>query len=152
MQTLITHGIRDCDRGNYQDSLRNLDQVVERLGRVKELPPRALSAYGLALAASDESRVSEAIGCCRFAIRRKPGDPMLYRLLAKAYLLAGARRYAVHTIDSGLKVDPRDAGLRTVRGEVGVRTRPLFGSLDRTHPLNVYAGKLRYRLKRLLGR
>ena len=47
---------------------------------------------------------------------------------------------------------PRDTGLNMARSAIGVRAKPVFPSLARSHPANKYLGILRHRIKRLLPR
>ena len=149
---IALRGVRECDRRNYVDALSFLDTAAEALGGIGQLPPRALSAYALALAACDQDRRPEAMSHCKLALRRKPIDPFIYRNLASIYLLDGSRQYAVHTLEAGLKVDPKHAGLRNTRQQLGVRKPPVFHSLPREHRLNLWAGKLRHKLLKLLSR
>jgi hypothetical protein len=149
-QTLTVRGIRDCDRGRHVAAVKSLERAASLMGQLRALSPRGLAAYGLSLASTEPLRRSEAIGYCKLAIRRSPADPVLYRLLAKTYLLQGSRGYAVHTLDAGLKVNPEHPGLRQSRSEVGLRAAPLIPSLGRSHLVNRIYGRLRYRFRRLV--
>ena len=53
----------------------------------------------------------------------------------------------MHAIAQGLALDPRNAALRALHDEIGVRKRPVFGFLSRNNPVNRTLGRLRRNLK-----
>ena len=62
-------------------------------------------------------------------------------------VLAKNRKGAVHAIAQGLALDSRNAALRALQAEIGVRKRPVVGFLSRSNPVNRTLGKMRRQLK-----
>jgi len=138
-------------QGDHSDALRLFDigcGAVEE--PMKELPPRALAAYGLALVCDDPRQKRLALKCCRHAIRRTGDDPELYCALARVYVETGSKRRAIHTLELGMRYGEDHEGMREMREELGYRSPPVLTALPRTHPINKCLGKIRHRLTRVL--
>lgn len=105
-----------------------------------------LSYFGLCLALV-KKEYKTAVELCKRAIDLEFYNGDHYANLAKVYAAAGNRKKAVETADSGLKLQPENDLLRSVRRSLGVRSRPTVPFLDRAHPINVSLGQTRHAKK-----
>jgi len=139
--------------GRYHEALEPLEQALAL--SVEEPNARYLRAlrswYGLviALARGDFARGRRL---CEEAIADGPLDPDLYVNLARVYLRGNRKQLAVEALDTALAIDPHHRQANRLRDQLGRRREPVFGFLDRSHPLNRYAGMVRNRLENALGR
>lgn len=151
LEELLAQAMVLTEQKRFGEALRLFDigcgAVEEPL---KEMPPRALAAYGVALVGDDPRQKRLALKCCRHAIRRAGDDPELYCALARVYVATGSKRRAIHTLELGLRYGEQHEGLRDLREQLGFRAPPVFGSLERSHPLNRLCGRIRHRLTRVL--
>ncbi len=69
--------------------------------------------------------------------------PPLYLNLGRAYLAAGRKKEAVDAFREGLAADPANRELLSEMKKMGLRKKPAFPFLDRSNPVNKYAGKLK---------
>ena len=106
----------------------------------------ALSYYGLCIALV-QKKYKLAIEFCQKAIEMNFYWPDHYANLSRVYLAASMRRKAVETVEKGLSMFPEDKGLRRVRRELGVRSRPSVPFLDRANPVNRALGRSRHAAK-----
>lgn len=105
--------------------------------------PKFLTTLGITV-----SRVKKnfplAEQLCRKAIRKSHNNPQLYLNLAEVYENFGKKEQAMATLRDGLKFTKRDERLKEQIRIFGLRRPPIFGSLGRDHPLNVFLGKVRH--------
>ncbi len=112
-----------------------------------------LSYYGCLRARLGAGR-KEGISDCQKAIghmERLPFGaefflPVLYLNLGRAYLSAQKKKEAVAAFEKGLAADPENRELRLEMKRMGERKKPVLPILDRSNPVNRYAGKLRHAL------
>ncbi len=131
-----------------------LDTLAEGVGRYPD-DALLLSYYGC-LKARLGSGMKEGISDCRKAIshvERLPFGtefflPVLYLNLGRAYLAARKKKEAVAAFEKGLSADPESRDLRREMKGLGERKKPVLPMLDRSNPINRYAGKLRYALQK----
>jgi tetratricopeptide (TPR) repeat protein len=135
-----------------EDYLRAFNLFMEVYGTEDSPPidtPKAangLSYFGLCVALV-QKEYKPAIELCKRAIDLEFYSGDHYANLARVYAVAGNRKKAVDTAEAGLKLAPENELLRTVRKELGVRSRPLVPFLDRANPINVTLGQARYAKK-----
>ncbi len=114
-----------------------------------------LSYYGC-LRARLGRGMKEGISDCQKAIRhmeRLPFGaefflPVLYLNLGRACLAARKKKEAVAAFEKGLAADPENRELRQEMKRLGERKKPVLPVLDRSNPVNRYAGKFRHALQK----
>lgn len=99
-----------------------------------------LSYFGLCLFFV-QKKVKPAIDLCKRAIELQFYNVDHYANLARVYTASGHRKKALDVVQQGLKSQPEDEALLSVRRELGVRSRPAVPFLDRSHPINVTLGQ-----------
>jgi tetratricopeptide (TPR) repeat protein len=107
--------------------------------------PQALALYGYVLAFGFR-KYEEGLDYLRRAIDQEMYHPDWYVWMAEIYLRLRDRKSAVEAIGTALRWDPHHKGAIALRRKMGVRRRPVLPFLPRSHPLNVWLGKLRHRL------
>ena len=83
---------------------------------------------------------------CRAGVDREIWRAENHLNLARTYLLVGKSKQAIAALDYGLGLEPTNPAMLDLRLKLGVRRSPTFPFLDRRHPLNRIAGRLRHRL------
>ncbi len=107
--------------------------------------PQALALYGYVLALGFRE-YERGLDCIRQAIEREMYHPEWYVWMAEVYLRLGDRKSALEAVETALRWDAHHKGALALRRKMGVRRRPVLPFLPRSHPLNVWLGKLRHRL------
>jgi hypothetical protein len=110
------------------------------------LPGLFYSYLGYGIAMRDR-RVRDGLKLCRHSIEVEFFQAENYVNLARTYLLARDRKGAVKTVRAGLKIDRNNQALIVLYKELGIRSRPVLPFLDRSHPLNVFLGRVRHALR-----
>ena len=143
----MSEAIERCRRGAWKDGVATLARIAEQDERQGALPALVYSylGYGIALL---QQRRQEGIKLCQHAVKLEFYQAENYVNLARTLLLAGQRRNAVRAVADGLKIEPDNPQLLALRGEVGVRKRPVLSFLNRSNPLNLLLGRLRHALRR----
>jgi Flp pilus assembly protein TadD len=135
-------------RDNYAvKALPHMKRAVE----LEKNNPYYMSYLGVVMARS-EAKWAEAERLCDSAVRMKRNQAQLYLNLAEVYAAAGRRDDAVEALQSGLKYARRDVRLNIALNKLTRRRPPVFSFLERRHPLNRQAGKLRHQTLKLFGR
>lgn len=107
--------------------------------------PEVMSYLGYCMAA-ERGVVSEAIGLCSEALSQEPENPLHYLNLGRVYRHAGLKNEAIDTFRKGLSYGDNEE-IRAILDSLGLRKKPVFPSLPRSHSLNKYAGLLLHRLR-----
>ncbi|MGH9690854.1 MAG: tetratricopeptide repeat protein [Candidatus Acidiferrales bacterium] len=107
--------------------------------------PFYLSYTGL-LAALAEERYGDGEMLCQEAIGMRHNHAQLYLNLAEVYHQAGRSQDAIAVLEKGLVSAGRDFRIRRALEKIGMRRKPVFAFLHRSHPLNRTLGKWRHRL------
>jgi tetratricopeptide (TPR) repeat protein len=131
---------------DYQEAavlFRRALELDRERGR-KRPEMRYLSYYGLCLARAGNSP-RQALAACRKAVRRQPGDPVLYLNLGRVLEVNGKSGQAMQMFESGLKLAPSDRTLKRALRNLDRRSIPVISFLSRSNPLNRWLGKLRAR-------
>lgn len=119
---------------------------IEKTRKVQRPQLRYLSYYGLSLARAH--RVNrEALRACETAARLDPWDPDLRLNLGRVYALAGKTSQALKTLMHGLALSPTHRVLRKELAKLDRRSKPPLSFLKRSHPLNLWIGKVRSGLR-----
>lgn len=137
---------------NHSDAAVYFGRALELERRCKPRQPesRYLSYYGFSMAKSRRSIV-EAIDACRLAVELDDSEPELWLNLGRVYNLAGLRTLAMWAFERGVRLDPSHRDLLMERNDLDRRSRPVFPSMSRDHPLNLWLGRARAELRRHRG-
>ena len=138
--------IEICRAGDWSRGLTILADLVKERGLSEHVPGVAYSFLGYGIARY-QKQVKEGLRLCEHAVRAQFYHPDCHLNLARVQVLAKNRKGAVHAIAQGLALDPRNAALRALHDEIGVRKRPVIGFLSRNNPVNRTLGRLRRNLK-----
>ena len=140
------------ERKNYKEAADSFRYAidVERQEGSKNPRMKYLSYLGLALTCMN-GRSEEGQKLCEQAIKREFFDPDLYCNLGIVYLRNRQKARAFEAFQKGLNLKPGHARIREELDRYDRRSEPVFTFLPRTHPVNRLAGRLRYRLRLLLG-
>ena len=138
--------IEICRGGDWGRGLTILADLVKERGLSEHIPGVAYSFLGYGIARY-QKQVKEGLRLCQHAVKVQFYHPDCHLNLARVQVLAKNRKGAVHAIAQGLALDPKNAGLRSLQNEIGVRRRPVLGFLSRNNPVNRTLGKLRRQLK-----
>jgi hypothetical protein len=138
-------GIDLCRRGDWKGGLAQLAVVEANKGGGQAIPGLALSYLGYGIA-SQQGRLLDGLRYCKAGVDREIWRAENHFNLARTYLLAGKLKRAIAALDYGLGLEPTHPAMLELRLSLGVRKQPTFPFLDRRHPLNRLAGKLRHRL------
>jgi hypothetical protein len=106
-----------------------------------------LNSYFAYCIAKEHKNYSEAIDLGKGALNAQPGNLVLYRNLAKVYILAGQRVNALNVLRQSVKCG-RDEQIMRLINKLGIRKKPVLSYLQRGNPLNIFLGKLRHKLLR----
>jgi hypothetical protein len=136
-------GIELCRRGFWEPGLVQLALVEANKGGGQAIPGLALSYLGYGIA-SQQGRIKEGIRFCRAGVDRQVWEAENHFNLARTCLLAGHLKQAIDALDYALGLDPTDPPMLELRLSLGLRKQPTFFFLDRGHPLNRLAGRLRH--------
>lgn len=130
--------------GEYEEALQLFEQNLAAMdaGSIeqKRLAAAAFSFYGLAVA-KVRRQYRRGVQCCKISTKHFFLDPEHHHNMALVYLERGDRRSAVESLNAGLRLDPRNAGLNRVWNQIGRRRRAVIPFLPRNNPLNVWLGK-----------
>jgi hypothetical protein len=126
----------------YREGTLRVETDVEEPAARKQARGRMFSYYGLALAMSSPSRVSDGARFCEIAIQKEPYQAEHYALLARIWQAGHNRLKTVQAVDRGLKEVPNSQILLEMRGEIGWREKNAVGFLPRSHPVNVALGRM----------
>ena len=139
----IQKGIGLCRQGLWLQGMFCLSKEYENGDQSHPGLFYSYFGYGIAFC---ENRVKEGIALCERAIEVEWYEPDNFYNLARTYLLADNRGEVYKAIRRGLCLDPGHLGLHALAQEVGMRRKPVFPFLSRTHPLNKYFGIVRHKL------
>lgn len=138
--------IEICRAGDWSRGLTILADLVKERGLSENVPAVAYSFLGYGIARY-QRQVKEGLRLCEHAVKAQFYNPDCHLNLARVQVLAKNRKGAVNAIAQGLALDPRNAALRALQAEIGVRKRPVIGFLARENPVNRTLGKLRRQMK-----
>ena len=126
----------------FNAAIEGLEIILERENRTAI----TLSLLGLALAKSGKD-MGRAISLCEEAIEKEKDNASFYLNLSEVFKMINRKDKAVATLQAGIKAVPGDKNLFNTLNHFGIRTPPTISFLDRSHPINKFAGKVRAALK-----
>jgi tetratricopeptide (TPR) repeat protein len=139
-------------RKSHRKALALLGEAIEQ----HPDDPFILSYYG-SLIAIVEGRLDDGIKACRDALLRLKKQipyglelfyPSIYLNLGRAYLAAGMKKEAVETFKEGVEKGGMDEELMKELRALGLRRKPPVPLLKRSHPINIYIGRLLHKMKK----
>jgi tetratricopeptide (TPR) repeat protein len=141
------HGYQLFTEGRLNEALEPLEQALAySVGEPRGLYMRKLrSCYGVVVAVVN-GQVARGRQLCEESIADAPMDPELYTNLAQVYLSGSRRDLAIEALQTALSIDQRFRPAVDQLGAMGHRRPPVFGFLERSHPINKVVGRIRHRL------
>lgn len=139
MQTLLTQGITALEQGSTLTALMHFEAAAKQ-----GISP-LLKAYIGYCRALERREFREGLTLCREATIEDSQNSTVWLLMGRTCLLAGQKRPAIQALRRGLKICSSPEIVAELKS-LGVRREPIFGSLERDHPLNKYMGQLFGRL------
>ena len=120
-----------------------LDSRAKQDGQVD---PRYRSWYGMCLAL-EGGKFREGLNLCRKAAEEEFYSHQVWMNLGRVEMEAGNKAKAHEAFRRGLHLAPSQEKkrYRHLLDVLGMRRKPFFGFLRRSHPLNVFFGKLTWR-------
>jgi len=135
---LFAIGIAAVDNG---DTLNGL-LFLEKTGEVFWKDPVFCSYLAVCLA-RERQKFCMAVNLCMDSIAVEPKEPLHYLNLGRVYLAAGNKKEAIRAFHNGL-LKGYNKKIHSLLNVLGQRKPPVIPFLDRSHPLNVFLGKLEY--------
>src|SRR5262245_35559917 len=146
-------GLACLERKTYQEAASYFQAAIdlERAQSSKNTNMRFLSFLGLALNLA-QVRSDEGLKMCEQAAKREFFDPDVFCNLGIVYLRHRQRGPAFAAFHRGLALRPKHRRILEELDRYDRRSQPVFPFLARQHTLNILGGRLRARLRTLLGR
>jgi tetratricopeptide (TPR) repeat protein len=133
---LMSRGIEECDSGNTLGALMHFKEASR-----KGATP-LLNSYLAYCLAKEHKSYREAIELGIGAVNEQSGNLVIYRNLAKVYILAGQRNNALKVLRKATKRGRDEQIMRLIK-KLGIRKNPVLPFLQRENPINIFLGKLR---------
>lgn len=130
-----------------REALALAEAAYRMLQQIPGAPPQSgsvISFYGFLLGTVGK-RPADGLALCREAVADHFWEPRVYEHLARLELAIGERKHALEATERGLALAPEDRDLLQFRTQLGVRQAPPIRFLHRSHPINVFFGRLRRR-------
>ena len=147
-------GLACLERRSYQEAAGCFQQSIDldaRPGQKSQSNMKYLSFLGLALNLA-QVRSDEGLKMCEQAAKREFFDPDVFCNLGMVYLRHRQRGPAFAAFHRGLALRPKHRRILEELDRYDRRSAPVFSFLAREHALNILGGRLRSRLRALLGR
>ena len=137
-------GVELFNRGKKREALAFFNGAVEIERRFGSDRPQAryLSYYGLCLSYTNGDP-HEAVRACREAATLEGYRPEVCWNLGQVLLHLGRRAEAYQALQRGLRMQPGHPGILKDLEKMGQRKRPVLPFLQRSHPINIWLGRLR---------
>ena len=120
--------------------------ILETCLRENANDPDVLAEYAMLLARGFKD-YPQALNYIRRALALNVSRPDYYVIAAEIHLLRKDKKSAIEMLEVALRWDPEHPEARRMRQQMGIRRKPVLPFLDRKHPLNIFLGKIRHRLK-----
>ena len=149
----LRKGIAALERRCFQEAISLFQTAIdqERQEGAKNPRMRHVSYLGLALTLA-QGKSEEGLKLCQQAAKRDFFDPEEFCNLGMVYLRHRQKALAFDAFKKGLGLRPDHRRILEELERYDRRTYPVFSFLPRNHPLNVFVGRLRYRLRHLFNR
>ncbi len=146
-------GLAAVERRSYTEAVALFQAAIdlERQEGTKNPRMKYVSYLGLALVLTN-GRSDEGVKLCEQAVKREFFDADLFCNLGIVYLRDRQKKRAFGAFQKGLNLKPGHRRIQEELDRYDRRSYPVFSFLPRTHPVNVLAGRLRYRLRLLFDR
>jgi tetratricopeptide (TPR) repeat protein len=146
-------GLACLERKTYKDAAVYFQYAIDldRAPGQKNSNMKCLSFLGLALNLA-QGRSDEGLRMCEQAAKRDFFDADVFCNLGIVYLRHRQRGPAFQAFRRGLALRPRHPRIIEEMQRYDRRSTPFFPFLTRDHALNVFAGRMRSRLRSLLDR
>ena len=145
-------GLAALERRTYREAIGFFQAAIDQERQEGNKNPRMkyVSYLGLSLVLAN-GKSEEGIRLCEQAVKREFFDPDLFCNLGIAYLRDRRKKQAFEAFQKGLNLKPGHRRIREELERYDKRSYPVFNFLPRTHPVNRLAGRLRHRLRLLIG-
>jgi len=152
-EELFQRALDSLESKQYQQCVGLIQAAMEMEKQEGNPNPRMkyLSYMGLALTLS-QGRSDEGQKMCEQAASREFYDADLFCNLGIVSLRNRRKKKAFEAFRKGLTLKPKHERILEELSRHERREPPVFTALPRDHPLNVMAGKWRWRLRRLFQR
>ena len=137
----FAHFYRMVDEGHALGALAEMERQYDGAPKA----PLGRGLYAL-LHAEERGMIGQALTLIHEAIDEAPDKLDLHLFHARIHLKAGEKKAAIEAYRWGLEHLPDEPALLAALDKMGVRRRPVFASLPRSHPVNIFFGKVRARL------
>jgi Tfp pilus assembly protein PilF len=129
-------------RGEYSDA----SQLIQEALKISPENPLYLSCMGLCVGMQGNTFAGERM--CRKAMgMAKSPDATFNVNLGRILLKQGNRSGARNCFTKAYSIDNTHSPAALELSRMGVRKKPVLSCLHRNHPLNIYLGKIRHRIK-----
>ncbi|UCF04343.1 MAG: tetratricopeptide repeat protein [bacterium] len=126
-------------RGNYKRAAAILNEAL------KISPNNTLYLSHLGLCICMEGNLQAAESMCRKALHASPLDPVLLVNLGRVLVEQERRKEARDLLTRAYALDNTNAQVALELSRMGVRRAPVLPFLKRSHPVNIFLGKIRYK-------
>jgi len=130
-------GLKLYSEGRSLEALGYFQKSIDADGE----SPEIMSYYAVANAL-ERGQIRSSIEMASKAIEKMPDRADFYLNLGNIYLKGGEKKAAVETFRQGVRVDPENKELHELLKKLGIRRKPLFSSLPRSHKVNRFLGKI----------
>lgn len=135
--------LRDGKPDEAVASFKAAMQIEREIGAARP-QMKYLSYYGVSYAQAYGAN-REALKACESAVKKDFLNATLFLNLGRVYLIAGKLTRALAAFEHGLRISPSHKELRVELAKVDRRSQPPIPFFSRSHPLNIWLGKLRAR-------
>jgi len=151
-EAMFRKGLHALDRKVYQEAIAAFREAIEleRVEGAKSPRMKYVSYLGLTLTYS-QGRGDEGVKLCEQAVKREFFDPDLYCNLGIVCLRNRRKARAFEAFQKALNLKPGHARTLGELERYECRGDPVFTFLPRSHPINRFAGQVRYRIRLLFG-
>lgn len=145
-------GLAALQKRCYKESASLFQEAIEqeRQEGVKNPKMKYVSYLGFVLTLAN-GKSEEGLKLCEQAVKRDFFDPDLFCNLGVVYLRHRQKARAFEAFQKGLNLRPGHPRILEELERYDQRDQAVFAFLPRGHPVNRLAGRLRCRLRALLG-
>ena len=140
LNELFAQGVAAVDGGDTMNGLL----CLEKTGDVFRENPIFCSYLAVCLA-KERQEFDSAIRLCKDSIAINPKNSLHHLNLGRVYLAADKKKEAIRAFRNGLLYGRNDL-IQTELKMLGWRKPPVIPVLERSHPINVFLGRLTTRL------
>lgn len=131
----IQKGVQAMEQGNTLVALMEFEEAA------KTDPSPIVMAYHGHMVAVERHEFRKGLALCKQAVEKEPNNSNVWLILGRTLLVTGNKRAAIKAFRQGLKLE-RNLAITAELKQLGKRKSPVIDSLDRSHPVNRYLGKI----------